>query len=261
MNTSDAVKPFNIWEGVYETFQAAAVDATGPGFDGEVYRNRSLAAANECFEALKLGRAIPQFHKQRSTLLPPIVAMLLNDHQNIRILDFGGGLGIGYMTLMESIPDILQKTSYTILENPQVCKLGASVKGQQVTYTSSIGPKASFDLVHAASSLQYVENWSGLIQQFAAWGPEHILLSDVFAGAIASFVTLQNYYGSRIPHWFLNLENLLDAFDESGYQLVMRSYVTSRRLNAEDILPMDNFPQALRLSQSLHLLLRRKRSA
>ncbi len=42
-----------------------------------------------------------------------------------------------------------------------------------------------------------------------------------------------------------------------GYRPVMKSFVNSRRLGVEDILPMDNFPENHRLEQSLHLLLRR----
>ena len=88
--------------------------------------------------------------------------------------------------------------------------------------------------------------------------PEYILLSDVFAGDINSFVTLQNYYGSKIPHWFLNLQDLLDTFDRHGYKIIMKSYATSRSLDVEDALPMDDFPEALRIPQSLHLLLQVK---
>lgn len=117
---------------------------------------------------------------------------------------------------------------------------------------------SNFDLIHAASSLQYIEHWQDLIEKFASLNPQYILLSDVFAGVINSFVTLQNYYGSRIPHWFLNLKEILDAFDKQGYRLIMQSYATSRRLNMDDTLPMDNFPEIFRLPQSLHMLLQKK---
>ncbi|RLS97971.1 MAG: hypothetical protein DWI13_03595 [Planctomycetota bacterium] len=77
-NNTIETKPFHIWEGIYDSFQSAAAEAIGPGFGGEIYRKRSLVAANECLAALKAGRPIPQFHKQRSTLLPLTVAMMLS---------------------------------------------------------------------------------------------------------------------------------------------------------------------------------------
>lgn len=251
-------KPFFIWEGVYDSFQSATADAIGPGFGGEVYRMRSLMAATECLAALKAGRPIPQFHKQRSSLLPLTVAMMLGNNERVQILDFGGGLGIGYMTLAESIPNDLKRTDYFIVEVPEVCKVGIDLIGRGVTYLSTLPSSTNYNLIHAASSLQYIEHWQDLIEKFSSLNPEYILLSDVFAGAINSFVTLQNYYGSRIPHWFLSLQELLDTLDKQGYRLIMQSYATSRRLNVEDTLPMDNFPETFRLSQSLHLLLQKK---
>jgi len=68
---------FNIWEGIYGSFQDAGSDVIGPGFSGDVYRAQALNVAQECLAALSTGRPIPPFHKQRSTLLPPVVAMMI----------------------------------------------------------------------------------------------------------------------------------------------------------------------------------------
>src|SRR5262249_51380194 len=95
---------FHIWEGIYGSFHEAGSDAIGAGFSGDVYRIRALNVAHECLAALSASKPIPPFHKQRSTLLPPVVAMMRKNKDSLRVLDFGGGLGIGYMTLAESIP-------------------------------------------------------------------------------------------------------------------------------------------------------------
>jgi len=115
-----------------------------------------------------------------------------------------------------------------------------------------------FNLVHAASSLQYIEHWGQLLTDLAAYESEYILLSDVFAGTNPTFVSLQNYYESKIPHWFLNFQELIDFLDSVGYKLIMKSYAGSRRLNFDDTLPMDNFPDQYRVKQTLHLLLQKK---
>lgn len=248
---------FNIWEGFYKTFQEAKTEALGLGFSGDVYLARALAAANECLDSLKAKKPIPQFHKQRSNLLPPIAAMIMRD--SLSVLDFGGGLGIGYMTLLESLPDATSKIRYIITEVSEVCELGEQLHGggRGITYLPSIPLSTSFDIVHAASSLQYIENWKEWVSTITIISPKYILLSDVFAGEINSYVTLQNYYGSRIPHWFLNIHELLKEFEKSGYQLIMKSAVSSRRLNQEDVLPMANFPPNLRLHESLHLFFKK----
>lgn len=251
-------KPFHIWEGIYRSFKDAAADAVGPGFSGDRYLTRSLNAANECLAALDASRPIPQFHKQRSNLLPVAAAMLLEESGRLRILDFGGGFGIGFMTLAESVPGDPARIDYTIVELPEVCTEGARLMGKRgVTYLDALPESGPFGLLHSASAIQYVEDWRALLGGFAALRPEVMLLSDVFAGHIPSFATLQNYYESRIPHWFLNIDELRRVIGRTGYRIILQSYAGSRRLDAEDTLPMDNFPQHLRLSQTLHLLLRR----
>ena len=246
--------PFYIWEGKYPDFKSALLDATGYGFSGNVYLTRSLGAAEECLACLNSDQPIPAFHKQRSTYLPITTALMLGLKRQINILDFGGGLGIGYMTLVESIPNDLKRILYTIVEVPEVCKSGENLHGGKVIYTSEVPEERKFDLIYSASALQYIENWQHLLSKFTSLSPDYILLSDVFAGPITSFVALQNYYGSRIPHWFLNLNQLLYTLKDYGYRLSMKSFVTSKRLDAEDILPMLNYPEDLRLSQTLHLL-------
>jgi putative methyltransferase (TIGR04325 family) len=258
-NTTDQIKPFHIWEGIYPDFHSAVAESKGAGFSGEVYRRRYIQAATECLVALKSDKPIPAFHKQRSTHLPLTVAMMLGGKKQVDILDFGGGLGIGYMTLAECIVTDLKRIEYTIVEVPEVCQSGMDLHAGRVMYTSVFPTAAKFNLIHAASSIQYIEDWQGLMAKFAAIKPEYILLSDVFAGSIKSYVTLQNYYESKIPHWFLNLNELLDTFNSYGYRLAMKSYSTSRRLDVEDTLPMTNFPEDFRLTQSLHLLLQKNK--
>lgn len=250
-------KEFNIWEGIYASFKDAAPYSTGPGFNGDVYRTRSLNVAHECLAALKINKPIPSFHKQRSTILPTVVAMMLESRDKLKILDFDGGLGIGYMTLVESIPQYAERIHYEIVEVPEICKVERELFLRKVTYSDILPSKSEFDLVHSASALQYIEDWPKVLKLLDGYNAKHILLSDVFAGSIPTFVTLQNYYGSRIRHWFLNFEELFSTISSLGYQLAMKSFVSSRRLGVEDTLPMENFPESHRLEQSLQLLLSR----
>jgi putative methyltransferase (TIGR04325 family) len=248
---------FNIWEGVYNSFEKADENAIGKGFEGDIYTERSFNAAKECFEALKSEKPIAGFHKQRSSVLPPVVSMMFSKQSSssLSILDFGGGLGIGYMTLIESIPFKKEFIDYTIVEVQEICELSKKLyTSGEVSYISKLPSEGSFDLIHSASALQYIESWKEILKKFADFNPKYILLSDVFAGNIPTFVTLQNYYDSKIKHWFFNLDEYLEALRDLGYQLIMKSYVTSKRNGVEDLLPMDNFPDNYRIEQTLHLL-------
>ena len=223
-------KNFYIWEGIYSNFDEAEINSKGKGFGGDTYKQRSINATRESITALKEGLSIPFFHKQRSTILTPVIAMILSQKQNkIKLLDFGGGFGIGYLTLIESLPESKKMIDYLIVEVPEVCNSAQELfKDYDIKYINKLPEKDSFDLIHSSSALQYVENWKGILQQFASYKSKYILLSDVFAGRIPTFVTLQNYYESKIKHWFLNLDELVSALKLLDYSLIMKTQVSSK---------------------------------
>lgn len=251
---------FFIWEGVFPSFAEAKAAAVGSGFAGDIYRERALNAALECLGALADGNPIPAFHKQRSTILPAVAAMMLGSRERVDILDFGGGLGIGYMTLLESLTRAKEVIDYSIVEVAELCEQGRKLFPQDIHFSAELPQERKFDLIHSASALQYVEDWQGMLSVFASYRPDYLLLSDIFAGEIETVATLQNYYNSKIPHWLLNLDELLSVLSDLGFELVMRSFVTSRRLKTDGMLPMENFPPERRLRETLHLLFRRRES-
>jgi putative methyltransferase (TIGR04325 family) len=247
-------KEFFIWEGIFDDFKKAQNFADGFGFSGDTYNTRAYDAAKECLISLEKKDPIPFFHKQRSVVLPPVAAMILNQKSKIDILDFGGGLGIGYMTLKESISYISKKINYTILELPNICKQGNDLHNGEVNFVDTFQNLNEFDLVHSSSAIQYIEEWKNLVKRFCSFKAEHILMSDVFAGNFNTFVTLQNYYSNKIPHWFFNIEEFIETFKQNGYSLTMRTYVSAKRLNYDDELPMTNFEKNFRLKYTSHML-------
>lgn len=249
---------FNIWEGIYSSFEAADAAVIGPGFEGDTHHRRAIEAAKECLTAVKAGTPMPPFYKQRSAMLPPVIAMMLQDRDQrapLRILDLGGGLGIGYMVLLESVPDAAKRIDYTVVEVPGICTAGRDLFGNAITFVETLPPRGPYDLVNCSSVLQYIQSWPQLLGDLSRYGAPYWLLSDIFAGEIPTFVTLQNYYGSRIKHWFLNIHEFMDVIARLHYQVKMKSYVAARRLHTYDVLPMNNFPVSHRLEQTLHLLL------
>jgi putative methyltransferase (TIGR04325 family) len=245
---------FFIWEGVFKDFYSAKKFADGFGFSGETYNTRALDAAKECLSSLEKKEPIPFFHKQRSVLLPPVAAMMLNQQSKIDILDFGGGLGIGYMTLKESITNANQKINYTILELPEICIQGRDLHKNEINFLDTFPNTKEFQLIHSSSAIQYIEDWQNLIKKLCSFNAKYILMSDVFAGDFETFVTLQNYYSNKIPHWFFNHSLFTKVFAQNGYDLMMRTFVSAKRLNYEDELPMNNFEDQNKLKYTSHML-------
>ena len=87
MNVNKKSKDFFIWEGIFNDFKKAQNFADGFGFSGDTYNTRAYDAAKECLISLDKKVPIPFFHKQRSVILPPVAAMLLNQKSKIDIFD------------------------------------------------------------------------------------------------------------------------------------------------------------------------------
>ena len=144
----------------------------------------------------------------------------------------------------------IAKVTYTICNGqPTVVQKAVNVDVSQLPVNNPV------DLVFCSSALQYVKDWKKLIKEFAATGASKILLSDVFCGNfINSFVTIQNYYESKIPHWFFSTSELIIEFNKYGYELILQTEATGKRAGIDDFLPMSNFPTSHQLHTTSHLL-------
>lgn len=257
---SSSVKPdrFNVWDGIYPTFRDAPVE--GLGFDDPEWRTRSISAARDARADVLAGRRLDYSMRQRNSVLAALSASLLARKPRIRILDFGGGPGFGFLVLQSAIPRAAERIDYHIVEVPGVCREATKVfEGQAApTFHASLPDDAAFDIVFTASTIQYIEDWRAISDRLAAFGAPHLVLSDVYAGAFSAYTTLQQYYGSRIAHWMLNEDELVSHIQSGGYTLQLRSPCSVKILGVEGELPMTNFPAELRLESSHHLMFSRR---
>jgi hypothetical protein len=74
-------------------------------------------------------------------------------------------------------------------------------------------------------------------------------------------VTLQYDHGSRICHWFFNAAEFIAEVERNGYALAVRTECDVKILGKHGPIPMDNFPPALRIPCSSHLLFSRIEAA
>jgi len=249
---------FRVWDGVYGTF--AEAPAAGPGFAGPIWRDRSLAAARDTLAAAQMGQPLDYALRQRNAVLPPVTALTLAGQQRANILDFGGGLGTGYLVLDKAMSDTVARIDYTIVEGEGICRAGRDLfagANNQPSFRSELPASARFDIVHAASVIQYIEDWRHLIRKLAGYGAPLLSLADIFIGEFSTYVTLQNYYDSRIRHWFFNAAEFIGEVERNGYQLAMRAECDGMILGQYGPLPMANFTPVLRLAHTSNLLFRK----
>lgn len=249
-----AVSAFHVWNGVYQSF--AAVEAVGPGFDGDIWRDRSVQKARETLALVGSDQPLDYALRQRNALLPVLAASGLAAQPRVSILDFGGGLGTGYMVLANGMPDAGRKIDYAVTEVDSICRAGEAV------FAGRTGPKflrelpadGGYDIVLAASVMQYIEDWQNVVARLAGYGARFLLFADMFVGNFRPFVTLQAYYGSAIRHWFFNGAAFIAEVERHGYRLALRATCDAKILGRYGPLPMDNFPPELRLPHTTHLL-------
>jgi putative methyltransferase (TIGR04325 family) len=256
---------FFIWTGVYSDFSSAKNVGKGAGFSSEQYNTQTARATNDAYALQSSGATIPMPYKQRFTLFPTIVSLMLRSRssaeQKLRILDYGGGFGMGLLCLMEAIPRITNEISYTVVELPTVCdaaKLFWKDRNIEIQFEANLERAHTPDIVFCSSVIQYIEKWKEFVSDLSAKAPTYILLSDVFCGKIESFVSNQNYYESVIPHWFLNESELISEFKKNGYSLLSQTHATGKRAGIHDEVPMGNFPESRRIQYTQHLLFGRQ---
>lgn len=227
----------NVWEGIYSSFAEAG--ATGPGFNGEVWRNRSTQVDPLDYSLT-----------QRNALLPFIAAI-----GKTRILDFGGGPGYGLMVLKATLRDT-RHIEYHVVDLEPICETGKALFPDCHFHPDF--PRLFFDLVHTSSTIQYFEAWQHAIKKLGSYKAPYLAFGDAFVGAFPTYVTVQNYYGSRIPHWFFNFGEFVSEVEKHGYELILQMPCHVEILGKRGPLPMDNFPEQYRLPHKSHLLFKAK---
>jgi putative methyltransferase (TIGR04325 family) len=247
---------FQIWDGVYAEWSDAPVK--GDAFNSEKWLLDQVAHTEAELHGLAdIGLA--SCAVSRDYILPLVVALALKKDQPLRILDFGGGMASSYPLVMGSVSGG-EAVEFHVLESSRICKYGRANFSNypNLFFHAEMPPlDMSFDIVHAGRSMQYVDDWRGLLQTFVDFKAQYILLAGLLAGEIKPFVTTQNYYGSKIPVRFLNINEVIQNMESLNYRLSYKSLHFSKRLGKEGPLPMDNFPLENRLKHPCQLLFQR----
>ena len=244
----------HIWEGVYGSFKE--VPATGPGFFGETWKKNSLQKINALLEEAELRKTIPAVVAYNASLLPMLTAVVSENSDRVRVLDFGGGLGFTYVPVVSGLVarDVLD---YLIVDNEAVCEVGKQVFRQdsRIHFRSSLPDDLeTFDIIHLGSSLQYIEDWRALIKQLGRYRSQYFLFSDLLAGDIPTYATAQNYYESKIACWFFNVQEIIDAMSAIDFRLLFKSTYVNTYFGEKQECPQDNFPPEVRLGYPCCLL-------
>lgn len=212
--------------GTYASF--SQVPSTNDGYNEDNWVNACLAEAAQLRDTDAL-----DFWQLKSRELEPFVVALLAGQGPVRVVDFGGAIGFSYLLLKRRLAPELQ-VDYHVIDRPRICEAGRAFFAndgaihfhESADFLKRLPPGG---LLNVAGSLQYVDDWRGKLDELIAFRPRYALLTQLTAGEMPTFASLQrNMPGARVPHWFLQLDEVISHLEGLGYRLLYRGRCESR---------------------------------
>lgn len=203
----------NIWDGVFTSWDQAAIAASAANLDAisPYDSKRWIDRQQSMLEAARSG-VVP-----RPTNLPLAVSMA-GAHT---VIDLGGGSGWTYEVIARGNNAKVDK--YYIIERQSSIHAFSALFPEPgiVQYLGDNAlPEAllnSVDVLYSNSALQYFPNNDFLINLISRCTPIWILLDDFQVALSGQFFSLQHYYGSEIPCRFTDVVSTIREIEELGY--------------------------------------------
>jgi putative methyltransferase (TIGR04325 family) len=175
------------------------------------------------------------------------VAVRLAKKERVHVIDFGGGVGQSYAALKRMTDVALQ---YEVVDLPPLAARGTELWKGVVDFRTELG-NATPDVLFIKSAVQYFDDYAALLDRLFYLGAQFILFEKFSGTGSRTYATLQvNVYESRIPYWFISIDELTERARNAGYRVVIR-----RRLDR--IYDQSNFPPELRMGQASSILFER----
>ena len=246
----------NIWEGIYDSFDNCP--GHGKVFESDRWIRQETDRINKLLQQANKGPML----RYRTRLLPFLAVMTAENSKDnkVTILDFGGGLGATYISVTAACSN-RQIIDYHIVESNTICQAGEKYfkNDSRIQFYDHLPDNIqAADIIYLSSSIQYIEDWKAFLKEIAKYDSRYILLADLPAGEIPTYATVQNYYESKIPYWFFNINEVIDTMASMNLNLLFKSSYDGTYLGKEQPMPQDNFPAEYQVGKSCNLLFNRK---
>lgn len=249
---SHELKTLNsVWNGIYESFGAAGGDQ--PAFESERWIRGQKEKILAKYQQLN-NKSLTSSSITNDYPLALVVATLFASQAQVSVLDFGGGMGYEYLNILAKVPLAEQGLLYSIVEGAQtIAHLPAEIHTlDKLSFFTNLDDVTShFDMVHVGSTLQYVDDWQGLLHRLIDIADAtFFVFSDLLAGDIPTFITRQYYYGSHIPMRFLNHQDIIHCMQKLGFEALYKAKYNPRP--ALGYYPNEGLPETHRLTHHEH---------
>lgn len=116
--------PRYIWEGIYRHYRD--VPLSGEGIGSKRWADFTRASTVQILTASKSHGTVPADTFGHRALLPLLAALLCRESRRITILDFGGGMGVDYISLVSSLMEC-DGIEYHMVETGAMVEGGAQL--------------------------------------------------------------------------------------------------------------------------------------
>lgn len=256
-----ARETLNIWEGIYRTFDEAG--GSTDVFSEPLWVERSTRKARELKNAARSDGFTPAGTGTTAYVVPAVAALVQAKKGFVRLMDFGGSVGFTFHAIVSALAQP-KDVEVHVVDNENICDAGRAVFSDdaRIHFHTKAPHGVRFDIVHCGSSIQYVADWTEKVRELVSFAPEYLVFDDVPAGDIATFVSLQNYYGKKIPHWFFDVREFVDGVARAtDYRLCYTARYVGTFLGRTGVFPMNNFPSDRRIDNAYNFVFVRGKSA
>lgn len=239
-----------IWNGIYKKF--SDVPITGEGYQENSLAKETLEYTSSILNSSYSQPFIPTIVTEEHAFLPFLVSILCSYQKGIKVLDFGGGMGVSYIYLLLCATNA-KEISYYVVENENLVKNCSQLfPNSNIQFYSSLPTEPeNVDLVYISSALQYIENYASLLDRLCQYKPKYLLFNKLSTGEMPTYATCQqNLPETKIAYWFINVFEIIKIMSDKGYSLIFKNTL-DREYN------QDNFPKEYRMHRTSNLLFKR----
>ena len=227
--------------GIYEDFDEISDKVTEVGsYDIKDWVNKQVLRLKDINDEIDIIR-------ERNDLL------IDNVKPGDRILDIGGSLGTSWI----SIKDV-DNIKYTVVENDMIAEAGKKFvpEIEFLKEIPSIQISTHYNIIYIRTSLQYMADWKRTLLDLSNCEHEAgdlALFKHTSVGDFPTFATIQNWYGHKIPYWFINFEDFNNWMYAYQWELVEKKECESFKKSKPHWDSIQQFPEEYRIDKTLDL--------
>ena len=233
-----------IWSGIYGHRRDVPSENSNYDFEGRVAE--MARQAESMLKRLSEGGNPGGWHE---TLLL-VAASVAGGSGPITIVDFGGGMGTGYLQLRAALPRTVA-IDYHVVDLPAMTAAAVKVfdsVGEVHFHTSLEQAPMRPTILYVNSVLQYIDDYAAQLRALAARRAPRLLLARTAVGPFPTFASQQlNLPNQKLAYWFLNQDEVAGILADCGYQAVFQSLCDIE-------YDQGDFPPAYRIGRMRNIL-------